>query len=254
MTTTTSTVKNLSDIADEFGSAGANVVPGQGIPNMRDAFRALLSRLHGAVANATALGAVLLADRADQMIALKSDDGSLWSYSAASMVGASALVIVPTDTGAGVAGRWLLLVPGSAALAGLTPIKQTCTIAQLGDLAGLGVGVKTFAKNVGAALPANARLVGFDIGEGAFAAFDDATHGTYVIAIGKSGATTDIQTGLNVAAGQSGFPKRGTDGGHGFTLAPHGGEQIQALITSSVDLMTATAGSAVINIFYVVLP
>ena len=134
---------------------------------------------------------------------------------------------------------------------GVQEVKRTVTIAQVADLAGLGAGVKTFDKNVGAVLPANARILGATLET--VTDFDDATHGTYTTIVGTSAGGTQIGTSINVAAGQTGFPKAFTAGAGGFAYCPQGAAQLTARITSSVDLNTATAGTMIVNVFYLVL-
>src|SRR6185369_5513279 len=131
-------------------------------------------------------------------------------------------------------------------------VKRTVTIDFTADnFAGKSNGVKTIDKNVGAVLPANARLICATIET--VTDFDDAAHGTYVIVVGTSAGGNQIGTSMNVAAGQTGFPKGFTAGAQGYLLAPHGGDQVQCRLTSSVDLNTVTAGVATINAFYIVL-
>ena len=137
--------------------------------------------------------------------------------------------------------------------AGMPVVKRTCTIAQAADLAGLGAGVKTFSKNVGVATPANARLVGWTIGEGSFVAFDDATHGNFGLELGTAGSAASIMASLSVKAGATGIPGKGTAGADGFEFRSIASTQFVAKLTSSVDLNTATAGSVVVNLFYLVL-
>jgi len=163
---------------------------------------------------------------------------------------------VVTPTAAGHAATKAYVDTATGALGAI--VKRTVTITRAGDLAGLGGGVKTFSKNVGAALPANARLAGWTVGEGSFVAFDDATHGTFSLQVGTVGTANDVTTAADVAAGTvisypAGLGSGINPGVKGFFMAPRGTEQIVAKITSSVDLNTATAGTVTINLFYVVL-
>jgi hypothetical protein len=109
--------------------------------------------------------------------------------------------------------------------------------------------VKTFTKQVGK-IPANARLVGYSLGEGTMVLFDDATHGTYGIELGVAATPAQIAASVSCKAGDTGFPKAGTAGALGFPGAPVGGLIVTAKLTSSVDLNTATAGTCTINVFY----
>jgi len=135
--------------------------------------------------------------------------------------------------------------------AGLGVVKRTVTITQAADLAGLGAGVMTFDKNVGIALPANARVM--EATAEGVTDFDDATHGTFALTVGTSACGTQIGTSLNVAAGQTGFPKPFANGAGGFQFCPQGTAQLTVRLTSSVDLNTATAGAVTVNVFYIVL-
>lgn len=131
--------------------------------------------------------------------------------------------------------------------------KISCTLTQAADLAGLGAGVKTLAKNLGT-LPTGARLLGWVIAEGSATMFDDATHGDFNLELGVAADPDAVMTSLSVKAGATGFPKTGTAGVKGFPMVLCGGFTIQALLTGSVDLNTATAGSMTICLFYVICP
>lgn len=61
------------------------------------------ARVHAAVADATALAAIVAADRANGMIVVKLDDYTVWVFESASAASASDWVVVP---GAG-SGRWV---------------------------------------------------------------------------------------------------------------------------------------------------
>lgn len=138
--------------------------------------------------------------------------------------------------------------------AGPVEVKRTVTIDFTTDaFSALANGTKTFSKNIGAALPANARLIGYSVGEGTFTAFDDAAHGTYGLEIGTAGTAALVQASLDVKAGQTGFPKAGTAGVQGYLMSLHASEQLVAKLTSSVDLNTVTAGHVVVNVFYIPL-
>ncbi len=132
-------------------------------------------------------------------------------------------------------------------------VKRTVTITQADDLAGLGAGVKTLTKALGGgALPASAHFLGVVVGSGSPTMFDDATHGTYSIKVGSASDDDGIISAVNVAAGQTGFPKAGTAGVRAFAMAPLYAETTNAILTSSVDLNTATQGTVTIDLFYLV--
>lgn len=146
----------------------------------------------------------------------------------------------------------ILVYVGPAQLAGsvIGVQHQTVTITQAADLAGLAGGVTSFDKDLGAALPANAHILGFSTS--LTTGFDDATHATYTAKAGGAGST-DLFSALNVTTGQTGFPKQGTVGALGFPMAPQGSQQLVVNISSTVDLNTATAGSMTVDVFFVVI-
>lgn len=146
----------------------------------------------------------------------------------------------------------LQALAGGTAGNGAGFLKKTVTITQAADLAGLGGGVKTFDKNVGTALPAGARIL--SVTAETVTDFDDAAHGTYVVTVGTSAGGNQVGTSLNVAAGQTGFPKQFTAGAQGYVGALQSTAQLSARLTSSVDLNTATVGAITVIAFYFVLP
>jgi hypothetical protein len=133
-------------------------------------------------------------------------------------------------------------------------IKRQVRISQAIDLAGLGAGVKTFTAPLltgsDSSLPTNARYVGHSIGEGSFTGFTDGGVGTYTIKVGSASDDDAIVASVNVAAGQTGFPKTGTVGVRAFPLCPLYAETHNAILTSSTDLNTATAGLVNVYLFF----
>jgi len=97
---------NVSDIVDTFGSAGSNVPPNQGIPNLRDLFRDVLGRLSAPVANVAGLQATLAANRVNGQLILTLDTYTTWVWKASDATAADSTHVAPTDVGAG-AGRWV---------------------------------------------------------------------------------------------------------------------------------------------------
>lgn len=131
-------------------------------------------------------------------------------------------------------------------------VKRTVTIT-LANLTALLAGNKDQKFNVGAALPTNARVVGVDVGEGTFTGFDNGGGGgTCTVKVGQNANSDDVMGAVNIATGQTGFPKQGTLGALGYRMAPLSGAQVTARIESNVDLNTATAFNLVVNVFYVV--
>ncbi len=126
------------NIKDGFGSGGGNVVPNQGVPNRRDAFRALLGAIAGAYADTTAMQASLAADRVDGQVVIRLSDYSFWVWKNADATAADATHIKPTDV---TNGRFVALAT--------TPASQS-----LGDL-GIQRGTGTLVNGVSAAIAAN---------------------------------------------------------------------------------------------------
>lgn len=136
------------------------------------------------------------------------------------------------------------------ALPGFVIHKRTITITQADDLADLANGVTSLVKELGDNLPANARYLGHTIGEDSFTGFTDGDAATYVLKLGSESDDDSIVTTVNVAAGQTGFPKAGTLGVQAFLMCPLASEVYRATLTSSADLNTATAGSIEVHLFF----
>ena len=158
-------------------------------------------------------------------------------------------------TMAGVAVSSATSTAAAVAANGTGILKATVTMTKA-NFTSLGAGVKSGAVAI-ATLPANARLVGYDLGEGAgFAAWDDSTHAAWRVSIGISTAATDTMAATSCKAGDSGFPKAGTAGVLGFSMAPQGGRALVATVdtaAAAVDINTLTAGNVTVNVFYTVL-
>ena len=108
--------------------------------------------------------------------------------------------------------------------------------------------------SLGAALPANARLLGVSVGEGAFTGFNnDGGACTATASIEGTGGTADISAAVNIAAGQTGFPKIGAAGGQGYPMALHSSQQCTVTLASNVNLNTLDVGSVTIDLFYLAL-
>jgi len=135
--------------------------------------------------------------------------------------------------------------------AGVGVVHRSASIDQATDLVGLGAGVQTFSAPLGAAMAANARYFSHIVGT--FTGFDDATHAAYTLEIGSASNPDSVMTALNVAAGQSGFPKRGTAGVEGVLAFGLAAEVYSAKLTGAVDLNTATAGHVDVDLFFFVL-
>lgn len=128
---------------------------------------------------------------------------------------------------------------------------RTVTIART-ELTGLAGGVMTFSKNVGSgALPSGARLIGVSFGE-SFTGFTDGATATYTMKLGSTSDDDAITSTINVASGQTGFPKAGTAGVRGYVGAPMYAEQPALILTSDADLNTASAGSVTCTLAFFV--
>jgi hypothetical protein len=253
--------------------------------NGETALAEIAARLLNPAASEAAIKAIPAAARIDGSMIVELGTSKLWVFDADSAAGGSAWVLVP-DVGTG---RWLrsdlsaadlaavtgaLLIGSNAAGyiaatvagqlaevkaiadAGMAVVKRTCTInyAPAGDnFAALAGGVKTFSKNIGAQLPANARLVGWSIGESVMTLFDDATHGDFGLELGIGGDANSIMASESIKAGTTGLPTKGTAGVDGFAMRSITAQQMIAKLTSSVDLNTVTAGEISVNLFYIVL-
>jgi hypothetical protein len=161
----------VSDIIDTFGSGGSNVVPHQGVPNMRDLFRDLLSRSYLAVANVAALQATLAADRADGQQVVTLDTYTVWVWKIADATAADSAHIAPTDVGAG-AGRWV-----SETAAPESPD----TPAGIGLSAGTSVLVNGQSATIAATITASSRIMVTRSGLAASTAIAELMAGSRVI-------------------------------------------------------------------------
>ncbi len=250
--------------------------------------RLLAERISAQCADTTAIQAIPSEERVNGMLVFDIADGVPWWFDSTSSAVASGTVLVPTVG----SGRWKSISITNAALAALTNgngaslvgiedaatiytatnveaalaevkvlanaaagaiiVHRQVTISQAIDLAGLAGSVKTFDANVGAVLPTNARLMGPPTLT-SWTAFDDATHGTFALTVGTSAGGNQIATTQSVASGQTGFPKIMTAGAGGFPMALQSAAQATCRLTSSVDLNTATGGSVIVNLFFLVL-
>jgi hypothetical protein len=183
---------NLSDIPDSFGSGGANLVPGQGVPNLRDVLRDLLSRNAAPVANVAALQATLAANRVDGQRVTTLDTYTSWLWKAADTTAADATHVAPTDVGAG-AGRWVAEATTPAA---------PDTPATIGLSSGIGVLVNGVSATIAANITSSSRIVVTRTGIAASTAIAELIAGTRVL--GTPGSfrvtsekddTSGVQTG-----------------------------------------------------------
>lgn len=146
---------NSLGVSDQLGVGGTGISPqgssgpAKGLADLQTLLRNLLASIWQPYASTGALTASLALNRSDGQVALRLSDYSLWTWEAASVAGASATVIVPTDVGAG-AGRWVALAttPGAAV-----------TLATLGIQSGSNLLVAGVSAAIAATITANSRIV-----------------------------------------------------------------------------------------------
>jgi hypothetical protein len=129
-------------------------------------------------------------------------------------------------------------------------IKKSSVAFTLAELQALGAGVKVLEKTI--ALPTNARLI--NCTATGVTAFEVDQTDTFGITIGTSTGGTQVASSLNVAYGQTGFPKAFTAGAQGYMMASHSGATFYVKLTSADDLNTTVAGAATVNVFYTLVP
>jgi hypothetical protein len=139
----------VSDIADSFGSGGSNIVPGQGIPNLRDILRDLLARVAAPVANVAALQATEAEDRVDGQQVTTLDTYTTWVWRAADATAVDGTHIAPTDVGAGI-GRWVAVA---------TTPEAADTPATIGLSSGSGTLVNGVSVAIAANITASSKVV-----------------------------------------------------------------------------------------------
>lgn len=242
---TTPTVR-LSQILDGFGSGGANIPPSGagGTPSMRDTFRALLSTVAMPFANSAAMQAGVAADRFEGQFAIKTDDHTLWVWSATDSTAADTWHIVPTDSAS--AGRWIrsdFISEASGSVEG--SVQRVSTTFNLAAIQGLTSGV---AFNIGSALPANARFIGVEavvtaITGGSISQVHLTVQGG-TDAAGTLMASTDVFTASGTFATPGSNPYQG-----------RGGQQLKGTLTTVGDTLAhATAGAITFNVLYAIVP
>lgn len=124
------------------------------------------------------------------------------------------------------------------------PIKIVKTIGE----ADLTAAALTQVINLGGVLPAGARLVSWDMGEGTFTAFSGGGASAVTAKLGTSADDDALCTATSIFTGATGFPKQGTAGVLGYRAAPLGSAQLQVTFGSDVNVSALTAGSIVITI------
>jgi len=204
-----------------------------------------------------AAAAVLVSDMRKYRGASIEDMESIMSVATSSQMGTT-LASTATGKGASIvgiadAGSYITATTVEGALqevyGGAIMLQKRSVTLAVADCTAAGA-VKTFTKNVGAVLPANARFAGVSFET--FSGFQD-TGDTLTWTVSVDGTSVaDITAALNVRTGQTGFPKPGTVGPYGYAGAPLGGVQLALTMTSSGNVNGATAGTVTVNVFYVV--
>jgi hypothetical protein len=199
-------------------------------------------RIHPSVPDLPGLDAILPEDRPNGIVCTVEADQSQWQFLLASTAAASPSVRVPADKPAN--GRWMLV----GASLGQGPFTSLAVTIGTAQLAGLAAGVKSARVPVGNPLPAGARPIARELTLST--PFSGGAATTVTLDLGGT-VPNDIIAGQTLftgapaaMAGESGVNPTGD----------HGGQQLQATITSDVDLNTLTAGSVDVELFYAILP
>lgn len=142
-------------------------------------------------------------------------------------------------------------------------VKRSLTIA-FGDFAALLAGDKSETLNIGAILPAGARVLGIELElntpftDGAAIASCDLDVGGVVadsLVDGESLLAANAGNyPMGIGSGAAGPGQVNVPGSKAAPLALYSGEQLRATVVSNVDLNTLTAGEVVVSVFYIVLP
>jgi hypothetical protein len=186
-----------------------------------------------------------IADTATQAADLASNDNA----KGASLVGIedAGALFAATDVEAALA------EVKAVADAGIGAVKRTVTIG-FADFAALGVADFT-AIDVGAALPANARLLGYEIVD--VTPFDDGGASVDVkIRIGVGVETSAIMGDVDIDQAAAPIAStNGTPGARGYPMHNLGGETVIATVTTTnpAHLAGLDAGAVTVNLFYCVL-
>jgi hypothetical protein len=230
---------------DTFGSGGKNFAPNQGNPSVGAVLLDLLKRIARPVANVAALQATVEADRADGMQIVTLDTYTLWVWKDADATAADANHIEPTDTSAGSGlGRWVSMAVSSGSGQGE---EQRLTIDV--PLATIQAQTSGVAFNLGAALPANARVSGTELNVIATVTGGtiSACHSTVQ---GGTDAAGSLQGSTDVFTATGTFDTAGSD-----PYESRGGQQLKMTLTSVGDTLAhATTGHLSVDVFYAIVP
>jgi hypothetical protein len=206
-------------------------------------------RIYPAVLDLPGLDAILPDDRPDGIICTVEADQSQWQFLFASTAAASPTVRIPADQPA--SGRWCLVGANLGQSLGggglLAPVKVPLVIA-VAQFASLAAGVKATSVPMGAVLPAGARPIAREL-----------TLSTPFSGGGATMVTLDLGGTVpnDIIAAQSiftGAPPAMAGASGANPTGNHGGQQLQATITSDVDLNKLTSGSIALALIYGILP
>ena len=237
----------------------------------------LVGAVHAPVADAAAVQGIAATDRKDGMVVAKLDDYTWWKFEAASAAGASAWVIVPL---AGT-GRWSRREPSLAdlgAVSGASLIGSNAAgyatpnvLTQLAEVmalvvAGMQVQKKSLPVvfgdlsvaghskqlNLGTALPANARIVGYE--SKLTTPFTGGGMSSLVVKVGSAADDDAIIVATDWFApavdGQAATTAVGIAPNKHFVA----GTQLLLTATGDQNLNGLTAGAGQLDVLYVVLP
>lgn len=196
-----------------------------------------------ALADTAALTAIPAASRVDAMMALVSGDPLPWVFDSDSAASASADVKVP-DAGSG---RWLRSTAGTVSVQ-----KRTVTVGHA-DLTN-AVNGSSQAINIGAVLPANARIMGVDLR--AYTPFTGGATVSVALDIGSSGDVDALVDGADVlaAAVDSGPSTRPAGIRPNKMFATAGAQLIATFIPDGAHALSVLdAGSIIIDVLFIEL-
>lgn len=246
---------------DSFGSGGANLVPGQGIPSAGAVLLDLLKRIGRAVANTAGLQATKAADRFDGALVITLDTYTLWVWESGNATAADGTHIQPSDVSGN--GRFVAVATTPVADAtdgtdGLMSaddktkldsgnvIVQSSKAIAAADVAALGASTTGHIDFAGA-LPAGARFLGavWKVTTKFQNAGDTATIDSDL----GDGTTADLYIG-DADLHTTGEKFAGDATAKQFQDA--GAVTLRISFTSSVNLSTITGGAGTVKFFYVV--
>lgn len=246
--------KDAFGVSDQLGVGGSLLSPkGGSAPSghpkdLQALLRLAFSNHYAPYADVAGLTASKAKNRADGQIAIKLDDYSLWVWEAASATAADGTHIAPTDVGVGV-GRWVKFATASGADTGEV---QHVTIDI--PLATINAKADVTPFNIGAALPANARLLRSElnviqvVGGGTISACTAKVQGgadadgTILGGAGGSDVHAAVAVFTDIKTGSNPYIARG-------------GQQLKMTLDVTGDtLANATTGHLSVDVYYTVEP